>query len=44
MTLDTARKLVQEKSVDFFLCSFVEMSGTPKANLVPAAHLETMAV
>ena len=44
MTLDTARKLVQEKSVDFFLCSFVEMSGTPKAKLVPAAHLETMAV
>ena len=44
MTLDTARKLAQEKSVDFFLCSFVEMSGTPKAKLVPAAHLETMAV
>ena len=44
MTLDTARKLVKENGVEFFLCSFVEMSGAPKAKVVPAAHLETMAV
>ena len=25
-------------------CTFGEMRGTPKAKLVPAAHLETMAV
>ena len=43
MTLAAAKKLVEEKGVEFFLCSFVEMSGAPKAKLVPAAHLDTMA-
>ena len=36
-------KMVQDKGIEFFLCSFVEMSGAPKAKVVPAAHLEDMA-
>ena len=43
MTLDKVKKLVDERGIDFFLCSFVEMTGAPKAKVVPAAHLETMA-
>jgi glutamine synthetase len=41
--LDQVKKLVKEKDIEFFLCSFVEMSGAPKAKLVPATHLEEMA-
>ena len=41
MTLEQVKKLVQEKGIEFFLCSFVEMSGAPK--VVPAEHLEAMA-
>jgi glutamine synthetase len=33
-----------EKGLEFFLCSFVEMSGIPKAKLVPATHVDDMAV
>ena len=29
--------------MEFFLCSFVEMSGAPKAKLVPATHVDDMA-
>lgn len=43
MTLDEVRQLVNEKGIEFFLCSFVEMGGSPKAKLVPATHLEDMA-
>ena len=42
-TLESARQLVADKGVEFFLCSFVELSGAPKAKLVPARHLEDMA-
>ena len=41
--LDAVRKIVKEKGIEFFLCSFVEMSGLPKAKLVPAEHLQDMA-
>jgi glutamine synthetase len=34
---ETARRM-QDESIEFFLCSFVEMSGAPKAKLVPATH------
>jgi glutamine synthetase len=34
---------VDDKGIEFFLCSFVEMSGAPKAKVVPATHLEEMA-
>ncbi len=37
------RRLI-EQGLEFFLCSFVEMSGVPKAKLVPATHVDEMAV
>ena len=43
MTVDEVRELVAEKGIEFFLCSFVEMAGAPKAKLVPATHLDDMA-
>jgi len=43
MNLDQVQALVAEKGVEFFLCSFVEMNGAPKAKVVPATHLEEMA-
>jgi len=33
-----------EQGLEFFLCSFVEMSGIPKAKLVPATHVDEMAI
>ncbi len=33
---------VKEKGIEYFLCSFVELSGAPKAKLVPATHREDM--
>ena len=32
----------REKDIEFYLCSFVELSGAPKAKLVPATHREEM--
>jgi glutamine synthetase len=43
MTLKEVEKLVAEKGIEFFLCSFVEMSGAPKAKVVPSTGLEEMA-
>src|SRR5208337_3249125 len=34
--------LTSEKDLEFFLCSFVELAGVPKAKLVPATHREEM--
>ena len=31
-----------EKGIEFFLCSFVELSGAPKAKVVPATHADEM--
>ena len=42
-TLADTKQLIQDRGVEFFLCSFVEMSGAPKAKLVPATHLDDMA-
>ena len=42
-TLEQVKALVEQQGIKFFLCSFVEMSGAPKAKLVPATHLEDMA-
>ena len=36
------KALIQEKGIEYFLCSFVEMSGIPKAKLVPARALDDM--
>lgn len=41
--LDKVAQFVRENGIEFFLCSFVEMGGIPKAKLVPAKHLEDMA-
>ena len=35
--------LIAEKGIEFFFCSFVELSGAPKAKLVPATHIDEMA-
>jgi len=43
MNLDQVKTLVAEQGIEFFLCSFVEMNGAPKAKVVPATHLEDMA-
>ncbi len=44
MTPQNVRQIVDDNHLNFFLCSFVEMSGAPKAKLVPATELDTMAV
>ena len=41
--LDDVKSLVKDRGIHYFFCSFVEMSGAPKAKLVPATHLESMA-
>jgi glutamine synthetase len=43
MTLDDVRALVNDGKVEFFLCSFVELTGAPKAKVVPASHFDEMA-
>src|SRR5271170_6407183 len=43
MTIDKVKKLVRDKGIEYFFCSFVEMSGAPKAKLVPATNLDEMA-
>ena len=43
MTLDQVKSLVEARGIAFFLCSFVEMSGAPKAKVIPTTHLEDMA-
>jgi len=35
--------IIEEKGIEFFLCSFVEMNGAPKAKVVPVTHFEDMA-
>ena len=41
--LDEVKSLIAERKIEYFLCSFVEMTGAPKAKLVPATHLDEMA-
>ncbi len=43
MNVQDVQRIVGEQSIEFFLCSFVEMNGAPKAKLVPATHLHSMA-
>ena len=43
MTLDQVKKLVKDKGIEYFLCSFVEMSGAPKAKVVPVTNIDEMA-
>jgi glutamine synthetase len=39
---DRVEARAAEKGVEFFLCSFVELSGAPKAKVVPATNVEEM--
>lgn len=41
--LEQVKTLVKEKGIEYFFCSFVELSGAPKAKLVPASHIDDMA-
>jgi glutamine synthetase len=43
MTLDQVKDFIKQNGIDFFLCSFVEMNGMPKAKVVPVTHLDDMA-
>ncbi len=43
MTLDQVKALIKEKGIEYFLCSFVEMSGAPKAKVVPVTNLDEIA-
>jgi glutamine synthetase len=36
------KQQIKEKGVEYLFCSFVELSGAPKAKLVPVTHLEQM--
>src|SRR5689334_4615168 len=40
--VDKVESLTVDRGIEYFLCSFVEMSGAPKAKLVPATHAEDM--
>jgi len=43
VNLSAVEKLVESQGLEYFLCSFVEMGGMPKAKLVPVTHLRDMA-
>ena len=43
MELRDVQKWVKDDGIEYFLCSFVEMGGMPKAKLVPATNLQDMA-
>jgi glutamine synthetase len=40
---DTLRSQLAEKGVEYVFCSFVELTGAPKAKLVPVSHIEEFA-
>ena len=39
---DQVKSVGDGKGIEFYLCSFVELSGAPKAKVVPATHVEEM--
>lgn len=43
MTIDKIKSAIAEKGIEYLFCSFVELSGAPKAKLVPASHIEEFA-
>ena len=43
MTLEQVKGLIDDRGIEFILCSFVEMSGAPKAKVVPVTNLDEMA-
>jgi glutamine synthetase len=41
--LDQVKALIADKGIEYLFCSFVELTGAPKAKLVPASHVEDIA-
>jgi glutamine synthetase len=41
--IDQVKALIAEKEIEYLFCSFVELTGAPKAKLVPASQLENIA-
>ena len=42
MTTEEVKKRIAKEGIEYFLCSFVEMGGAPKAKLVPATNFDEM--
>src|SRR5579863_4995176 len=40
---DTLKSQLMKKGVEYVFCSFVELTGAPKAKLVPVSHIEEVA-
>jgi glutamine synthetase len=40
--INDVKEQIKEKGVEYIFCSFVELSGAPKAKLVPVTHLDEM--
>ena len=43
MTSEQVKSKIESDGIEYFLCSFVEMGGAPKAKLVPATNFDEMA-
>jgi len=43
MTIDRVKADIAKRGIEYLFCSFVELSGAPKAKLVPASHIEEFA-
>ncbi len=41
--MQDVKSFIAERGIEFFFCSFVELSGAPKAKLVPATNIDEMA-
>ncbi|HEY8476284.1 MAG TPA: type III glutamate--ammonia ligase [Chloroflexota bacterium] len=39
-TVEDVKRLAKERGIEFILCSFVEMSGAPKAKVIPVERLD----
>ena len=43
MKLQQVKELIKKENLEYFLCSFVEMNGVPKAKVVPVTQIDDMA-
>jgi glutamine synthetase len=41
--IDQVKALIAEKEIEYLFCSFVELTGAPKAKLVPASQVDEVA-
>src|SRR6202167_2929224 len=41
--IDQVKALIAEKEIEYLFCSFVELTGAPKAKLVPASQIDEVA-